>query len=327
MTAAPARKLRASWYVAIDIMARKIPPPLPALLSVALLLPVVVAPAAADDVHLTNGETFEGVVATVEGDRVAIRLPHGLIRLPASRVLRVERAVSAFEEFLLRSGELAGSGDAAAWLALARWAGERELPSGEREAALRAARLDPGLSGLEPVMRQLGYGFDEETGTWIPLDELMSRRGFVRLGGEWVPAEVAAESARRAAEERERRAAAAREARLDRMIALLAVAQLQEIEEDREEPAAAVVPYGGAVAFGAPVATAHGGVFVGPVRPRRAKAPVRRHVPHAGRGLRHTSGLSHHQGRTFDWNALAGRQPGSIIPIAVDPGASARSQD
>lgn len=291
--------------------------------AVALALAAAVfftAPVSADEVHLVNGETFEGVIATVEKSSVTVRLPHGVIRLPASRVLRVERSTSPLERFLRRSEELAGTRNAEAWLELALWAEEEGLSSGVRDAALRAARLDPRLPGLDPLMRGLGYGFDDEAGVWVPMDELMSRRGFVRLAGEWVPAEVAADAALRMAEEREQREAEAREARLDRVITLLAMAQLQEIEEERREPEV-VVPYASPLAFGAPVASFHGGLFVGGHNRPGHRGPVRRRPPHPGdHGHRHTPGKVHHQ--RFTWDALAGRQPGSIIPIAVDPGAA-----
>jgi hypothetical protein len=195
--------------------------PFAALVALALLLP---ATAAADTVYLTNGRSFEDVVAEVGEDEVTIHLSFGTMRLPASRIERVESGDSSVAEYRSRVEQLRRSSepDAADWIELALWARTRGLDHGVREAATTAAGLDPRHADLEPLMRSLGYVYEPELGRWIPFDELMRRQGFVRENGLWVGREEL-DQRRRMAElerdraERERQAAreAAREAELD----------------------------------------------------------------------------------------------------------------
>jgi len=160
---------------------------LTAALWVLTVLTSAAAPLHADDVHLTNGNTFEGVIATVEGDQVRIRLPHGEIGLPLSRVSHIDKADSALEQYLARRQSLYSS-DAGAtdWLELARWARRHGLTHSVKESALRAARLDPHLDGLQELLGDLGYVFDAELGRWMTYEDSMERRGFVYYEGGWV---------------------------------------------------------------------------------------------------------------------------------------------
>jgi len=301
-------------------------------LSLALLaLAVLTAsgPVRADDVFLTNGEVFEGVIADVQGDRVAIRLPSGVIRLPMSRVERVVTATSPFEEYLVRSEELAGSTDAAAWLELALWAREHELRSGMRRATLEAARLDPALEGLEPLLDELGFAWDDELGRWTPYEDLMARRGYVLVDGRWLPAEVVAEAARQVRAEQERAAAERRADRLDRAIDLLALAQIQQLQQEREEQErqssqqglpAVISPYGGGVVSYLPGAYVGGGRGGG-----RGRRPGTTGAPLGQPGAIAGGGGGRHQ--VSSWDDVARHQPGSIIPItparAAPPAAGA----
>lgn len=151
------------------------------------VLTSTVPPLHADDVHLTNGNAFEGVIATVEGDQVRIRLPHGEIGLPLSRVSHIDKADSALEQYLARRQSLYSSdAGAAAWLELARWARRHGLTHSAKESALRAARLDPHLDGLQDLLGDLGYVFDTELGRWTTYEESMKRRGYVYYQGGWV---------------------------------------------------------------------------------------------------------------------------------------------
>lgn len=284
------------------------------MIAALILLLVVALPVAADEVHLTNGETFEGVIAEVQGDHVAIHLPHGMIRLPMTRVVRIDRSVSAYEEFLARAEALAGSTSAQEWLTLALWARDHDLRSGERDAALEAARLDPDLEGLAPVMRDLGFARDDQLGGWIPYDELMTRKGYVQVDGRWVSAEIVAEAARQAREEHERQVADRRADQVDRAITLLALAQLQQSqnETERQSTPAVVYPYGAPV--GAPVAVFPGSYVL---RGRQAgghRGPGDGHPDGGGQPpqVAHPRSPAHN---TVTWDDVAHHQPGSIIPI------------
>jgi len=215
-----------------------------ALVVSALVTPAL--PALADDVHLTNGNTFEGVIATLDGDQVRIRLPHGEIALPASRVLRIDKHDSALEQYLARERALFSTdAGAAEWLELARWARSHDLGHSARESALRAARLNPRLEGLAEVLGDFGYLYDEEVGRWLSYDESMERRGYVFYQGAWVRRSDLEERLRALEEEQARRRAARAEARAQ--LALQAAFEARVQAEVAREVARATVQYPGLV--------------------------------------------------------------------------------
>lgn len=277
------------------------------------------SPLRGDDVYLTNGKVYEGVLAEREGDSVRIRLSFGSLGIPASQVDRIVKAEAPLQVLLRRERALLEdeTSSAESWLDLARWAEARGFVSAVREAALRAAELDPELPALGSILRPAGFRYDEELQRWIPLAEYMARRGFVRFEGEWISRETQQELIRQA--RAERREAEERESarRLRRATEELArAATLQALAETRRsEPATVVVaPSSGFVApgFGVPA-------LVGPVRPDRhprdrdVKPPRKRpdHRPHTRR--------AHHTGTFRD---LMDRQPGSFIPVRSSrPGA------
>jgi hypothetical protein len=194
-------------------------------------LALCVAPVAADDVYLANGEIFEEVVTTVTATHVVVELPIGRIKLPRTQVARIVEKKVPRQEFAERRGALIEdvSSKACAWLALATWAERHRLQREAVETALLAARLDPGLSGLEALLHPAGFARDEQ-GRWASLDEIMRARGLVSYEGEWIsPRERAARESERALAEarllQERRAAA--EAR---------VAELRELRDRQREP-------------------------------------------------------------------------------------------
>jgi len=207
------------------------------------------AAAAADDVLLTNGKSFQGVVATVEGVAVRIQLPFGgEITLPMSRVERIDRGESAFALYRARKRDLEARDDAAVadWLELARWARRQGFEQGYRDAALTAARLDPRAPEIAPVLRTLAYAFDDRLEEWVPRDEAMARRGLVRFHDEWVTLE---ERAQRRREEEERAQAAVermRQRRLDRLTDTIEAAAALELARSVARPpvvVAAPSPY------------------------------------------------------------------------------------
>lgn len=261
-----------------------------ALLAAGLLAGAAVA----DDVHLTNGESFEGVIASREGDQVRIRLEFGELRLAAASVERIDSAESALGVYLKRRrGLLAGGANAPEWLELARWARSRGLEHGYRESLLEAATIDPSLPELEPGMRDLNYVYDAELDRWIPYAEHERRT----------------RPATRSVESREARAPAEDhrevEETLSRTVELLALAQLER--ETRETRQASQTRSGPSVQYGFPVAR-FGGFFiphaVGPVdtdpgEPEAAPAPT-------------------------SFSDLARRPPGSLLPPRGNSGARVR---
>lgn len=250
------------------------------------LLSLLALPASADTVYLSNGKTFEGVVATDLGDSVRITIEAGEITLPASQVQRIEREATPLTEFRQQRAELDAVDPAAApeWLALARWAHRQGLSGSARTAALTAARLDPGLDGLAPLLREHGYIQDPETGTWVSHAVYQRSRGMELVDGVWV-SRAELEARRR---EREQQAVAQqREERLERLsrtVELAAIAQLAAAQRPPEPPPVSRYP----------VAAFPGFVF-----------------PGFGHGGFVTFGVV----QTGDVSALANRLPGSRIPI------------
>jgi len=206
--------------------------------------------AAADNVYLKNGQTFQDVVATETEKGVRIRVAFGEITVANSAVERIERSESALDEYLGRKMELQRSGASAGeWKELSEWALRAEVEHGAREAGMMASKLDPQLDGLGPLMRSLGYSYSEGRGEWLTGDDYMRSLGYIRLGGEWVSPEEMAERRRLAEEAQQARRdarAEAREERLAEAVELLTLAQLAELTEPpRPEPTPPVTVYTG----------------------------------------------------------------------------------
>lgn len=255
------------------------------------LLSLLALPASADTVYLSNGKTFEGVVATDLGDSVRITIEAGEITLPASQVQRIEREATPLTEFRQRRAELDAVDPAAApeWLALARWAHRQGLSGSARTAALTAARLDPGLDGLAPLLREQGYVRDAETGSWVSYAEHQRSLGMVLVDGEWV-SKAALEAQSLASQ---RQSAAQREQeRLDRLSRVVELAALAQLAAAQRPPEPEPQP-----AYGYPVA-----VFPGFVLGRH-------HKPDGSFTI-----------QPVDYSALAKRLPGSRLPIRSDRG-------
>lgn len=254
----------------------------------ALTLGVSVGAARADTVYLANGRSFEDVVARVEGDRVLIRFDYGEMGVPRSSVTRIDTGSSELARFEERWRALAAAGATAdEWLELARWARAGGLDHGAGRAALRASAQDPDLEGLAPLLGALGFVREEESGAWLPADEAMVRRGWVRRGAGWISPEAAA--AERGALERaaaERRVAE-REERMLQAMELLTIARLAE----ELEP------------------------------PPRVGLPIYPVVVIPGKGGHHRDRFGGRPGIPADretWDDLLHRNPGSLLPVGPD---------
>jgi hypothetical protein len=220
------------------------------LLLAGSLLPAL---AFADDVYLTNGRKFEGVIAETTDSQVRIRMQGGVLSLPKSQVLRVDEKDSDLSGYLRRKETLRRSADTRArdWLDLARWARTQGLEQGAREAALAAAELDPKLEDLAPILRSFRYTYDEQLERWVSYEDSMRRRGFLFVGGVWVSREELAARDRQREQEITRRRAeyeAARAERSARQTELILATQAVLLEETvnnrRRELSFYTPPYG-----------------------------------------------------------------------------------
>lgn len=276
------------------------------------VVPVLVSallaiPAYADTVLLKNGRSFEGVIAETSGEVVHIRMPGATLSLPAANVLRIDKAESPFAVYLTRRDALRKDPaiGAADWLELAVWARRNGLDKESREAALTAADLDPELAGLQPLMRALGYTYDDELDRYIPYADAMRRKGMILTDGQWITREEhrlrterdERETARRQAERTEREARRA-EARRQEALAL----EREQLRLERErlanlsQTAVPAVP---------PLYVTPGyylsPIFVGPPAP-----------PSEGRGHGR-----HGRRQASSMDSLLTRQPGSLLPGLV----------
>ncbi|HEV7670731.1 MAG TPA: hypothetical protein VGS22_19605 [Thermoanaerobaculia bacterium] len=218
----------------------------------AVLLSLVPLGAAADDVYLKNGKSFRDVIATEEGAQVRLKMPGGELAISRAQVLRIERGSSPYGEYLTRKGALGKGPSAEAWLGLALWAQGQGLESGVREAALKAATLNPGLQGLPPLMRPLDYVLESDLGRWIPYEESMRRKGLVHDGSRWITAKEMQDRERAFEEERSRRASARETEARDRLTRQLEISLLNATLERQEAARAA------AAAPAAPVFVSYG---------------------------------------------------------------------
>jgi len=199
--------------------------------ALAILLGVLPgAPLLGDDVYLKNGRSFENVVAEVGDAQVRVHMPGGVVSLPRSAVDRVEKSDSSFAEYSRHKQELESRArgprppSAADWVELARWARVNNLPQAAREAALKAAVINPREAGLAGLLRGFGYVYEESLDRWIPYDDAMRLHGMVQEGGTWVSRE---EHAARLLEQREQQAAGAAAAAAARDEAAAAMLQAQ----------------------------------------------------------------------------------------------------
>jgi hypothetical protein len=213
-------------------------------------------------------------------------------------VVRSESALATFHarrQDLLRDP----SSPASSWVELALWARSRGLERAWRETALFAARLDGAAPGLEALMLEMGYERDEQIG-WLPRADAMQRRGLVEYRGSWLEPERVAElrrsesdSASPASAEADRAAAAFQSRRepasstpSDNEVALASIELAREVVRSGSVAAGRQ----GTLIPGYPMFVPGWPWAVGGVAPASAEARAA-------------------------WDALAVRQPGSIIPL------------
>jgi hypothetical protein len=264
----------------------------------------------ADSVHLKNGQSFEGVEAVVSDDHVRIDLAIGSMRLPLSQVARIEEVDSTLGEYRERERSLGRErADAAGWLELAQWARSRDFEQGMAKAALMAARLDPELEALDPLMAKLDYLYDEGAREWLPYGDAMRRRGMVEDGGDWVTLE---EKRERSQARTERIAEAPRsrtDDHLDKALDILAEA----VAKPDAPSNTTVIVQPTTVGFGGGF-----GLFPG-FTPGAFIAPSVLHEPGIGSVVPFSLSGTFFSGdakvtRSTTWNQMTRRQPGSFIP-------------
>lgn len=271
------------------------------------LLPIA---AGADSVYLKNGESFEGVEAVVSEDQVRIDLAIGSLRLPMSKVERIEEGGSTLGEYRTREARLGREpADAQGWLELAIWARAHDFQQGAAKAAFLAARLDPELQALDPVMAGLDFVYDEAAREWVPYGEAMRRQGLVEHQGDWVTPEERRERARTEVLAEAPRSRA--DDHLDKALDILAEA----VAKPDAPSNTTVIVQPSTVGFGPGF-----GFFPG-FTPGAFLAPSAIHDPGIGSVLPFSLSGTFFTGdarvtRGTNWDQMTKRQPGSFIPAS-----------
>ena len=163
---------------------------------IVLLLAALPAGAVADEVQLRGGGRVSGVIVERTADAVVIETGPGRVTVPTHRIEKIVESRSVLQAYQERAASLS-PGDAAAWAALARWAGERDLLTQAREAWQKVLMADPSHPEANAALGRV-----EVDGTWLSMEEGYRARGFVPFEGRWVsPAEHEALVRERLAEE------------------------------------------------------------------------------------------------------------------------------
>jgi hypothetical protein len=140
---------------------------------------LVSSPAAADVVHLKNGQRLEGV-AVEAGDEVAIRSAVGELRLPARLVDRIERG-ETLEDRAMRRLERLEANDVDGRLALAMELDQAGANTLSRRILDEVLVLDPDHPGA-----RRGLGYVRCDGEWLHEEDCHAKRGEVLYQGRWV---------------------------------------------------------------------------------------------------------------------------------------------
>src|SRR5262245_3899776 len=153
----------------------------------ALLIAFVLASAsaaAADEVWLENGGKLVGR-ATRAGDDVIVKTPTGEFRVPATQVKSITPGRTVWDEYdeKLKGADLK---DAKTQVELGDWCKKQGLTPESRRHWKKAIEIDPDQADARSRL-----GFIRYEDRWLTNDEYYKARGFVKVGGEWIPEDEA----------------------------------------------------------------------------------------------------------------------------------------
>jgi len=144
----------------------------------ALLLSLALASAAwADEVVLKNGSVFTGIVRE-QGDKVIVEMDYGSMTFKKVDVRSIERGEDVLSQFQEKSLKAT---DVMSMMELAAWARDKGLTGRAMELYRKVIVLDPDQAEARKAL-----GYEKFNGQWLTGDELMTARGFVKVGGRWM---------------------------------------------------------------------------------------------------------------------------------------------
>jgi len=149
--------------------------------------------ARADEIVLRNGARFEGQVKE-SGDTVTVVMDFGSMTFKKMDVARIERGMSALQEFDAKVAELKAK-DIEGRYRLGVWAKQKELEHRARRLFEEVLERDPDHAGARAEL-----GYRRVGARWVNEDEWKAELGLVLFRGEWVKRETADEIRRIEAE-------------------------------------------------------------------------------------------------------------------------------
>ncbi|MBI3854562.1 MAG: hypothetical protein HY293_02595 [Planctomycetes bacterium] len=138
--------------------------------------------ALADEVVLRNGSSFSGVVRE-QGDKVIVEMDYGSMTFKKVDVKSIVRGEDVLTQYQEKSRTAT---DVKSMMELAAWAKDKGLAGRAAELHRKVLVLDPDQAEARKAL-----GYEKVNGLWLSGDELMTARGFVKLGGRWMGRETA----------------------------------------------------------------------------------------------------------------------------------------
>lgn len=133
-----------------------------------------------DEVRLTSGGTVSGIVRE-ESDLVTVEVPAGVVSIPASQVIEVERKRHLLHDYYERFGSLEKSSDPKALYELASWSAQKGLTRFAIELSSRILKLDKEHEGAHKLL-----GHELRDGRWLTAEESKAADGQVFFRGRWM---------------------------------------------------------------------------------------------------------------------------------------------
>lgn len=199
---------------------------------------IAAAPAAADEVELTNGRKISNCIAIVQEGKVRVEVGGGSMTFDEKDVVAIRPGDCPLKEVPARMDAAKAANTAKAWFDFASWCGSAGIPKHVRAALEKVIQLDPNHS---QARAQLGHR--KVQGKWLWGDALQQALGLVKFEGRWMtPIEMELiRSKRIAARERELDDEAKRElrradaeiARAERDLRIAELRRLWQLETER----------------------------------------------------------------------------------------------